>query len=111
MIAYAILGLKPTNEDEAIRNAYLKSLRKYPPERSPDEYQIIRKAYELIETEQKRLDYFLFKTAEDITYDEYAAICLNLDKTLPAEKWNKLCQRYQESRSNNGSGNSSKKND
>jgi curved DNA-binding protein CbpA len=109
MIAYTVLGLKVTNNDAEIRQAYLESLKKYPPEKSPDAYQIIRKAYELIETEQKRLDYYLFKTTEDISFDEYSAICLNLDKTLPTEKWNTLCRLYQESRLNKESESCSKK--
>ncbi|MBU2509765.1 DnaJ domain-containing protein [bacterium] len=99
MIALKVLGLEFTNDDETIRKAYLKSLKKYPPEKFPDKYKTVRKAYELIETEQRRLEYYLFGHEDDITYDEYSSVCLNIDKTIPKEKWNKLCQLYQKTKS------------
>ncbi len=105
MIAFKVLGIAFSNEDEFVRKAYLESLKKYPPERSPEKYKIIRKAYELIESEQKRLEYFLFGSEHDISLEEYQTICLGIDKTLTTDKWNKLCQHYQKSKSRTESGN------
>jgi DnaJ-class molecular chaperone len=99
MIAFKVLGLEFTNDDQTIRKAYLAALAKYPPEKSPDNYKTIRKAYGLIESEQKRLEYYLFGRDDDITVEEYTAVCLNVDKSITSEKWNKLCQLYQKNRS------------
>jgi len=62
---YLILGLleQKTNgtvDDAAVKAAYLQLLRRYPPEREPLHFQRIRKAYEQLETRQKRVRYALF---------------------------------------------------
>jgi len=99
MIAYKILGLEVTNDSQIIRKAYRDSILKYSPEKAPQQYKIIRKAYELVETEQKRLEYFLLGSQDDIEFEEFTTLCLNIDKSIPLKKWEGLCQLYQKSRS------------
>lgn len=99
MIAYKILGLEFTNDNGIIRDAYRRSVMKYSPEKAPDQYKIIRKAYELIETEQKRLEYYLFGSKDDVEFEEYTSLCLKIDKSISSEKWERLCQLYQENKS------------
>lgn len=96
MIAYQILGLNICNDDKVIRDAYLAKIRQYPPERSPDEYKVVRKAYEKIETEQKRIEYFLFGNDQDITPEDYERIFFKIDKQITKETWEQLCQMYRE---------------
>ena len=98
MIAYKILGTEFCDDDNRIREAYLKKIRQYPPETNPAEYQVIRKAYDRIETSQKRLEYFLFGNDMDFTPEEYERLQLKVDKKLTKEIWEKLCRRYQEDR-------------
>ena len=105
MIAFKVLGLEFTNDDKIIRTAYLESLAKYPPEKQPEKYKTIRKAYELIETQQQRLKYFLFGFEDDISFQEYTSICLKIDKSISSEKWNQLCQIYQKKKSKQKSSN------
>lgn len=57
---YHILGVNKEADDDVIRQAYLSLVRRYPPERFPDEFQSIHHAYELIRTEKDRLTYRLF---------------------------------------------------
>ena len=61
---YHILGISISAGDEAIHQAYLQQIRKYPPERNPQEFKKARQAYELIETRHKRLQYELFDTEQ-----------------------------------------------
>ncbi|HPE59493.1 MAG: hypothetical protein KDI15_11840 [Thiothrix sp.] len=69
---YLILGLPeylPENpldetglDDATVKSAYLQQLRRYPPEQHPQVFQQIRRAYEQLETRQKRLQQALFDT-------------------------------------------------
>ncbi len=97
MIAYQILDTTPRADDAEIRAAYLRRLKSYPPEKFPEAYKTIRKAYELVETEQKRIEYFLF--GNDLSFDpeEYERLLITVDKQLTKEKWERLCRIYHES--------------
>ncbi len=98
MIAYRILDADFSNSDAEIRAAYLRRLKSYPPERCPNEFQTIRKAYEMIESEQKRIEYFLFGNDIQFDLDEYESLLITVDKQLTKEKWDSLCQIYQKNR-------------
>lgn len=60
---YEILEVTEGADDSLIKKAYLGMVRRYPPERFPDDFQRIYQAYELIKTEQDRLSYRLFHCA------------------------------------------------
>ena len=98
MIAYKILGTEFCDDNNRIREAYLKKIRQFPPEKNPAEYQVIRKAYDRIETSQKRLEYFLLGNDMDFTPEEYEHLQLKVEKKLTKDTWEELCRRYQESR-------------
>ncbi len=49
---------KPT--DEEVKKAYLQKICQYPPEYNPEQFQIIRKAFETIKTQSQRVKYQLF---------------------------------------------------
>ena len=57
---YEILEVAEGADDAAIKKAYLGMVRRYPPERFPDDFQQSYRAYELIKTEGDRLAYRLF---------------------------------------------------
>ena len=57
---FDILGVAEDATDEAIKKAYLQKVRQYPPERAPEQFQKIRAAFEVIQTQQQRLKYQLF---------------------------------------------------
>ena len=44
--SYEILGLAPDASQEEIKKAYFKMVRRYSPESDPQQFQIIRRAYE-----------------------------------------------------------------
>ncbi|EKD37604.1 MAG: heat shock protein DnaJ protein [uncultured bacterium] len=57
---YEILEVAEDVDDAALKKAYLAMVRRYPPERFPDDFQRIYRAYELIKTTEDRLSYRLF---------------------------------------------------
>lgn len=57
---YEILEVAEDVDDSALKKAYLAMVRRYPPERFPDDFQRIYQAYELIKTAEDRLSYRLF---------------------------------------------------
>jgi curved DNA-binding protein CbpA len=60
MNPYLILRVSPRASDAEIRRAYLEGIRKFPPEREPERFQTISRAYEQIRDEKSRLNYLLF---------------------------------------------------
>ncbi len=60
---YMILEISPDSDDATIRRAYLSQIRRYPPERFPEEFQRIYAAYEQIQNEEARVAYQLFHHA------------------------------------------------
>lgn len=75
---YAVLDVPEDADDDRIKKAYLAMVRRYPPERCPEEFQKVYAAYELIRTEEDRIAYRLFH-CELPSAEEIAAL------VLPAE--------------------------
>ena len=55
-----LLGVAPQASDEEIRAAYLRKLREYPPDRNPDEFELVRDAYEQLRDRRRRVEHTLF---------------------------------------------------
>lgn len=81
---YLILGLLEQKtdvslDDKAVKAAYMQLLKRYPPEREPERFMQIRKAFEQLETHKKRLKYDLL----DITPPDLEDLSILLpDKSL-----------------------------
>ena len=73
---YHTLGISVDADDETVHQAYLQQIRKHPPERYPQEFKAARRAYELLETRHKRLQYELFDT-EQPTLPELLELALS----------------------------------
>jgi pentatricopeptide repeat protein len=54
---YDLLGIEKTADQMQIKRAYFGLVRKYPPERFPEEFKELRAAYETLSDEQKRAEY------------------------------------------------------
>jgi len=55
MNPYQLLGIpEDSEEDDAIRNAWLEAVRRFPPEKAPEQFSRIREAYELIRDREAR---------------------------------------------------------
>jgi curved DNA-binding protein CbpA len=63
MNPWEVLGVSPDVSAETLRQAYLKKLRQYPPDRSPEEFERIRDAYSMARNPGLRMQAML--TAED----------------------------------------------
>lgn len=57
---FELLEVEDDATDEAIKKAYLRKVREYPPEQDPAAFQRIREAYEHVKTEKSRREYRLF---------------------------------------------------
>jgi len=55
MDALEILGLSSGATEEDIRAAYLRKVKEHPPERSPEEFEKIRDAYETLRDPRRRM--------------------------------------------------------
>ncbi|WP_069472715.1 J domain-containing protein [Candidatus Marithrix sp. Canyon 246] len=60
--AFDILGVNIDATNDEIKKAYLQKVKIYSPEQAPDEFKKIRSAFDLINTETKRIKYQLFNT-------------------------------------------------
>lgn len=57
---FEILEVAEDADDAAIKKAYLKKVKEYPPERQAETFQKIRSAFEAIESDKQRRQYRLF---------------------------------------------------
>jgi curved DNA-binding protein CbpA len=62
---YAVLGLPPDSDDEAIRRRYLELVRQYSPEHHPEKFAAVRAAYESLRDLNTRLRYRLFEAGKN----------------------------------------------
>ncbi len=77
--AFDILGVHIDASDEEIKKAYLQKVRIYSPEQAPDKFQKIHSAFNLINTQKKRIKYQLFN-------NDMPDICAFLEDSLSIEK-------------------------
>jgi curved DNA-binding protein CbpA len=56
----SVLGIPRGAGDAEIRAAYLRKLKEFPPDRSPQKFEQVRDAYELLRDRRQRFRYFVF---------------------------------------------------
>jgi len=61
---FDILEVKESASDVEIKEAYLKMVRQYPPDRFPEEFKKIKQAYDAIKSLKDRLAFSLFNVPE-----------------------------------------------
>jgi curved DNA-binding protein CbpA len=66
---YAILGLPADSDDEQIRRRYLALVKQFSPERHPEKFAAIRRAYESLRDLETRLRYRLFEAGRSDSID------------------------------------------
>ena len=66
---YAMLGLPSDCDDEAIRRRYLELVRQFSPERHPEKFAAVRRAYESLRDLNTRLRYRLFEAGKHESVD------------------------------------------
>ncbi len=57
---YGVLGVDRHSDEAAIKSAYFRLVREYPPEREPEKFQEVRAAYEQVRTAEARAKTDLF---------------------------------------------------
>lgn len=85
---YATLGLPADADDDAIRRRYLELVRQHPPERQPEKFAAIRKAYDRLRDLDTRLRYRLFEAGKSENIDQLIEdlACLNSRPRLSLDK-------------------------
>jgi curved DNA-binding protein CbpA len=68
--AYAILGLPPDSDDDAIRRRYLQLVKEFPPDRHPEKFAEIRRAYESLKDLDTRLQHRVFEAGKNESVDQ-----------------------------------------
>lgn len=76
---YEVLNLSPLAEETEIRRRYLELVRRFSPEREPEQFAAIHAAYEAVRNPTTRLEALLFRTSPDDSVD---SIALELRKRL-----------------------------
>lgn len=81
---YAVLGLSRNATEAEIKRAYLELVRRYPPERHPEEFKKIRAAYDRLKdrAERARLDLFHFNLDESALLGKTEEAKLDLGLSL-----------------------------
>lgn len=80
---YEVLGIEGDASIEEIKRAYLKLIRKFAPERHPDEFKRIRAAYEQLKDQRARAEVDVFRLNLDektlIRFFDYSRTVPKLD--------------------------------
>ena len=66
---YAVLGLPPDCDDEAIRRRYLELVKQFSPEHHPEKFAAVRRAYDSLRDLNTRLRYRLFEAGKNESVD------------------------------------------
>jgi len=64
---YSILGLESQADEAEIKRAYFRKVREFPPEREPQKFQEIRRAYEKLKDDEFRSLLNLFRIQAPLT--------------------------------------------
>ena len=78
---YDILEVSIDASDAEIKQAYLRQIKKHPPDQEPDQFRLIHDAYLAIKDKKCRLSYELF-TLLIADFDELLDQALNTDRPL-----------------------------
>ena len=65
----SILGIPDDSGEEDIRQAYLKMIKAYPPDRAPEEFERIRDAYEMLNDPRRLARAQLFSVDPEMALD------------------------------------------
>ena len=60
---FVVLGIHDDADDEAIKQRYLALVRSFPPDREPERFQEVRRAYEAVRGQRERLEATLLHTS------------------------------------------------
>jgi curved DNA-binding protein CbpA len=67
---YAVLGVTPECDDDAIRKRYLELVREFSPEQHPQRFAAIRAAYEVVRDLDSRVQHRLFQQGRRDSIDQ-----------------------------------------
>lgn len=78
---YDILGVVSNAADTEIKQAYLRQIKAYPPERDPEQFRLIHEAYLAIKDKKSRISYELFNLPT-IDFNELIDQMLDTDQSI-----------------------------
>jgi DnaJ-class molecular chaperone len=92
---FEILEISENTNNQQIKKAYLKMVKKFPPEQYPEEFKKIRKAFEKIKSKKDRLCFELFDQTEPTPLEITTLVLENSISKRPSE--NQFCQQLSKS--------------
>lgn len=87
---YKILGTRSNATAETIKKKYIEKVREFPPETHPEQFQQIRRAYEVLRNPQKRAEYDLqrkYGGKLELLFDQ-------ADESAASGDWKKAASLY-----------------
>lgn len=66
---FVVLGLPPDSDETAIRKRYLELVRQFPPERAPEKFATVRRAYDQLRDASARVRARLFEPHAKLEID------------------------------------------
>jgi DnaJ-domain-containing protein 1 len=78
MNAWTVLGIRIHAGEEEIRSAYLRKVKEHPPDQSPEEFERIRDAYEILREPRRRVRDMLLSADPEVPL-----VCLVEGQPLP----------------------------
>lgn len=90
------LGVSREASQYELKNAYFNMTKKYPPEKYPKEYRIIRDAYETLKDKSKREEYILevFDINSKMILEKGISLAKNERYDLAIENFEKVLEKY-----------------
>lgn len=76
---YQILGVEENADEGAIKRAYFKQVRKYPPDQAPEQFKQAREAYEVLMDQERRQFYDRTKGLDATLLDSYRNVIMCVD--------------------------------
>ncbi|MCB1189876.1 MAG: DnaJ domain-containing protein [Leptospiraceae bacterium] len=87
---YSILGIERNSAPEAIKKAYFKLVREFPPDQNPEKFKTVRKAYEILADPVARKDYDI----DSKLGDKLAELFEKADNEMDDERWEAAIKYY-----------------
>jgi DnaJ-domain-containing protein 1 len=89
---WRVLGVETQAGDEEIRQAYLRGVREHPPDRSPEEFERIRDAYDQLRDARRRAMVSLQSNPCDAPLENLLADFSETHRFLGPTPWLQLIQ-------------------
>ena len=90
---FYILKVSPHADDEEVRKAYIKAVRRFPPDRNREEFLLIQNAFKQIKNRRDRIKRYLFTLKKVDSLCEAVPDFPNKRNILNEKEWMKIIRK------------------